>query len=91
MFYFIQSASLWWEMEQAMMVVIFCVSSLWTATSKYHLINEAEHDTGKVSFKGEALSSLSDISLVEVRTKARGRPNAYCKIIKACLSFDFEV
>ncbi|XP_020091760.1 DNA mismatch repair protein MLH3 isoform X3 [Ananas comosus] len=52
------------------------------ATSKYHLINEAEHDTGKVSFKGEALSSLSDISLVEVRTKARGRPNAYCKIIK---------
>lgn len=32
---------------------------------------------------GEALASLSDISVVEVRTKARGRPNSYCKIIKA--------
>ena len=34
---------------------------------------------------GEALASLSDISVVEVRTKARGRPNSYCKIIKAWL------
>ncbi|KAF5181679.1 Dna mismatch repair protein mlh3 [Thalictrum thalictroides] len=35
-------------------------------------------------FRGEALSSLSDISLIEVTTKAHGRPNGYRKIIKGC-------
>ncbi|XP_072973174.1 DNA mismatch repair protein MLH3 isoform X2 [Typha angustifolia] len=52
------------------------------ATSKYHLMHGEESSTGNLGFRGEALSSLSDISLVEIRTKARGRPNAYCKIIK---------
>lgn len=43
-------------------------------------------DTGAngevLGFRGEALASLSDVSLLEIRTKARGMPNAYCKIMK---------
>jgi DNA mismatch repair protein MLH3 len=51
-----------------------------TATSKFHNVMDNVESFGQ---NGEALASLSDISVVEVRTKARGRPNSYCKIIKA--------
>ncbi|CAL5326570.1 unnamed protein product [Camellia sinensis] len=33
---------------------------------------------------GEALSSISDVSLLEVITKAHGRPNGYRKVMKGC-------
>lgn len=52
------------------------------ATSKFGLADDIEASSGSLGFRGEALHSLSYISLVEVRTKARGKPNAYCKIIK---------
>ncbi|KAI3784177.1 hypothetical protein L1987_43271 [Smallanthus sonchifolius] len=35
-------------------------------------------------FRGEALSSISDVSLLEVFTKAHGMPNCYRKVIKGC-------
>ncbi|WVZ65790.1 hypothetical protein U9M48_015097 [Paspalum notatum var. saurae] len=53
-------------------------------TSKFHnLMVNGELSPKCFGLNGEALASLSDISVVEVRTKARGRPNSYCKIIKA--------
>ncbi|KAE8781957.1 mutL-like protein 3 [Hordeum vulgare] len=53
------------------------------ATSKfYDVMGDAESSSRSFGLNGEALASLSDISVVEVRTKARGRPNSYCKIIK---------
>lgn len=53
------------------------------ATSKFHdIMGDAESSSRSFGLNGEALASLSDISVVEVRTKARGRPNSYCKIIK---------
>ncbi|WVZ62846.1 hypothetical protein U9M48_012542 [Paspalum notatum var. saurae] len=55
-------------------------------TSKFHnLMVDGELSPRSFGLNGEALASLSDISVVEVRTKARGRPNSYCKIIKAWL------
>ncbi|CAL9125724.1 unnamed protein product [Musa textilis] len=53
------------------------------ATSKSGLVDDGRSSTHGLGFRGEALLSLSNISIVEVRTKARGKPNAYCKIIKA--------
>lgn len=35
-------------------------------------------------FRGEALASISDISLLEITTKAVGRPNGYRKVMKVC-------
>lgn len=53
------------------------------ATSKFHgVMDDVESSSTSFGSNGEALASLSDISVVEVRTKARGRPNSYCKIIK---------
>jgi len=46
-------------------------------------MEDGELSPRNFGLNGEALASLSDISVVEVRTKARGRPNSYCKIIKA--------
>lgn len=62
-----------------------------TATSKSGLLDNMKANDHVSSFKGAAFLSLSDISIVEVRTKARGNPNAYCKIIKAFISFDFWI
>ncbi|PIA46727.1 hypothetical protein AQUCO_01500339v1 [Aquilegia coerulea] len=54
------------------------------ATSKFHCLAEMDVASETFGFRGEALSSLSDISLIEVTTKAHGRPNGYRKIIKGC-------
>ncbi|KAF8405555.1 hypothetical protein HHK36_010462 [Tetracentron sinense] len=52
------------------------------ATSKLHCLAEMDASTGSFGFRGEALGSLSDVSLLEIITKARGRPNGYCKVMK---------
>ncbi|KAL8549991.1 hypothetical protein ACS0TY_008713 [Phlomoides rotata] len=46
----------------------------------------ALEDTGSENFDshGEALCSISDISLLEIVTKTRGKPNGYRKIVKKC-------
>ncbi|CAN6175249.1 unnamed protein product [Urochloa humidicola] len=62
-------------------------------TSKFHnVMGNGELSPGSFGINGEALASLSDISVVEVRTKARGRPNSYCKIIKGskCLHLGID-
>ncbi|XP_062198745.1 DNA mismatch repair protein MLH3 isoform X2 [Phragmites australis] len=63
------------------------------ATSKFHNgMGFGELSSRTFGQNGEALASLSDISVVEVRTKARGRPNSYCKIIKGskCLHLGID-
>ncbi|KAL6588197.1 hypothetical protein OROMI_001175 [Orobanche minor] len=52
------------------------------ATSK--IDHSALMDTGSenLDFHGEALCSISDASLLEIVTKARGKPNGYRKIMK---------
>jgi DNA mismatch repair protein MLH3 len=62
-------------------------------TSKFHnVMEDGELSPRSFGLNGEALASLSDISVVEVRTKARGRPNSYCKIIKGskCLHLGID-
>ncbi|KAL6959813.1 hypothetical protein U1Q18_039969 [Sarracenia purpurea var. burkii] len=54
------------------------------ATSKFDKLAEADAVTGTFGFRGEALSSISDVSLLEVITKAHGRPNGYRKVVKGC-------
>uniref|UniRef100_A0A0D9XGH5 MutL C-terminal dimerisation domain-containing protein n=1 Tax=Leersia perrieri TaxID=77586 RepID=A0A0D9XGH5_9ORYZ len=53
------------------------------ASSKFeNVMIDGEPSSRSFGLNGESLASLSDISVVEVKTKARGRPNSYCKIIK---------
>ncbi|XP_059066058.1 uncharacterized protein LOC131059993 isoform X2 [Cryptomeria japonica] len=54
------------------------------ATSKLHTLAELNLGVKTLGFRGEALSSLSDVALLEVTTRARGSPNAYTKIVKGC-------
>ncbi|XP_010446913.1 PREDICTED: DNA mismatch repair protein MLH3-like isoform X1 [Camelina sativa] len=59
------------------------------ATSKFHDLETANEVFG---FRGEALASMSDISLLEIRTKAIGRPNGYRKVMKGskCLHLGID-
>ncbi|XP_074584973.1 DNA mismatch repair protein MLH3-like [Curcuma longa] len=52
------------------------------ATSKSALLDDIKVGSHGLGSEGDMMLSLSDISIVEIRTKARGKPNAYCKIIK---------
>ncbi|CAM6127895.1 unnamed protein product [Calypogeia fissa] len=52
------------------------------ATSKLHSLDELEGGVATLGFRGEALSSLSDVSLVEITSRCRGMPNTYRKILK---------
>ncbi|KAL4577000.1 hypothetical protein LXL04_013101 [Taraxacum kok-saghyz] len=49
------------------------------ATCKFEQLNSVPESFG---FRGEALSSICDVSLLQVVTKAHGMPNGYCKVIK---------
>ncbi|CAN6211363.1 unnamed protein product [Urochloa humidicola] len=64
----------------------------YTTSKFYNVMDDGELSPGSFGRNGEALASLSDISVVEVRTKARGRPNSYCKIIKGskCLHLGID-
>ncbi|XP_043709319.1 DNA mismatch repair protein MLH3 isoform X2 [Telopea speciosissima] len=54
------------------------------ATSKLHHLAEMDAASQSFGFRGEALGSLSDISLLEIITKVHGRPSGYRKVIKGC-------
>ncbi|KAF5958745.1 hypothetical protein HYC85_005970 [Camellia sinensis] len=52
------------------------------ATSKVDQLANTNAISGSFGYRGEALSSISDVSLLEVITKAHGRPNGYRKVMK---------
>ncbi|KAH9662328.1 DNA mismatch repair protein MLH3 [Citrus sinensis] len=54
------------------------------ATSKLGHLADMDDATGigTFGFRGEALASISDVSLLEIITKAHGRPNGYRKVMK---------
>ncbi|KAG0629472.1 hypothetical protein M758_1G106400 [Ceratodon purpureus] len=52
------------------------------ATSKLRTLDELEAGVKTLGFRGEALSSLSDISILEVTSKVQGCPHTFCKIMK---------
>lgn len=52
------------------------------ATSKFDQFTETDAASGSFGSRGEALASISDVSLLEVVTKASGRPNGYRKVMK---------
>lgn len=54
------------------------------ATSKFDQLADMDTATGNFGFRGEALGSISDVSLLEIVTKAHGRPNGYRKVMKGC-------
>ncbi|XP_023539513.1 DNA mismatch repair protein MLH3 isoform X2 [Cucurbita pepo subsp. pepo] len=54
------------------------------ATSKFHDLIDMDTKGKTFGFRGEALASISDVSLLEIITKACGRANGYRKVIKGC-------
>lgn len=58
------------------------IFALYEATSKFELLAGMNTVPESFGFRGEALSSISDVSLLEVSTKAHGMPNGYRKVIK---------
>ncbi|KAL7223717.1 hypothetical protein ACSBR1_025210 [Camellia fascicularis] len=58
---------------------MICVFTMRPATSKVDQLANTNAISGSFGYRGEALSSISDVSLLEVITKARGRPNGYRK------------
>nr|XP_011461560.1 PREDICTED: DNA mismatch repair protein MLH3 isoform X2 [Fragaria vesca subsp. vesca] len=52
------------------------------ATSKFGQCSEGDGAGGSFGSRGEALASISDVALLEVVTKASGRPNGYRKVMK---------
>ncbi|TYH29279.1 hypothetical protein ES288_A02G211500v1 [Gossypium darwinii] len=51
-------------------------------TSKLNHLSDLDAAGSSFGFRGEALASISDVALVEIVTKACGRPNGYRKVIK---------
>lgn len=74
---------------------MICVFTMRPATSKVDQLANTNAISGSFGYRGEALSSISDVSLLEVITKAHGRPNGYRKVMKAwivlqCFEFNFS-
>lgn len=52
------------------------------ATSKFLNLADLNATNGNFGFRGEALASISEVSLLEIVTRAYGRPNGYRKVLK---------
>ncbi|KAJ8426491.1 hypothetical protein Cgig2_029233 [Carnegiea gigantea] len=50
---------------------------------KVHHLQHNDDDVQSFGFCGEVLCSIADTSLIEIITKVQGRPNGYCKVMKA--------
>ncbi|CAK7355564.1 unnamed protein product [Dovyalis caffra] len=61
-------------------------------TSKVQRMADMDVASGNFGFRGEALSSIADVSVLDIVTKARGRPNGYRKIMKGskCLYMEID-
>lgn len=51
-------------------------------TSKVQRLADMDVVSENFGFRGEALSSIADVSVLDIVTKARGRPNGYRKVMK---------
>ncbi|KAI4325764.1 hypothetical protein MLD38_031134 [Melastoma candidum] len=61
------------------------------ATSKYQKKDTEDASPGIFGSRGEALASISDIAVLEITSKAHGRPNGYRKVLKGCECLHFGI
>ncbi|RDX87164.1 DNA mismatch repair protein MLH3, partial [Mucuna pruriens] len=54
------------------------------ATSKFLNLVDLNATSENFGFRGEALASISEVSLLEIMTRTYGRPNGYRKVLKGC-------
>ncbi|XP_068468695.1 DNA mismatch repair protein MLH3 isoform X3 [Phaseolus vulgaris] len=54
------------------------------ATSKFLNLVDLNVTSENFGFRGEALASISDVSVLEIVTRTHGRPNGYQKVLKGC-------
>jgi DNA mismatch repair protein MLH3 len=52
------------------------------ATSKFLNLADLNTTSENFGFRGEALASISEVSLLEIVTRAYGKPNGYKKVLK---------
>jgi len=61
---------------------MLCMYTEQAATSKFLNLVDLNVTSENFGFRGEALASISDVSVLEIVTRTHGRPNGYQKVLK---------